>query len=126
MMNGASTLEGYVPDVDATVVTRILDAGGEIVGKAHASTSRSRAGQSTPGPTRNPHNRGWVHVGRLVVGMRGAGGGRGRPMAIGGDQGGSIRAPSAFCGIYGMKPTHGLVPYTGMMPIEHTIDHAGP
>jgi len=47
-------------------------------------------------------------------------------MAIGGDQGGSIRAPSAFCGIYGLKPTHGLVPYTGMMPIEHTLDHAGP
>ena len=39
-------------------------------------------------------------------------------MAIGGDQGGSIRMPSSFCGIYGMKPTHGLVPYTGVMPIE--------
>jgi amidase len=39
------------------------------------------------------------------------------PMALGGDQGGSIRIPAAFCGIYGMKPTHGLVPYTGVMPI---------
>ena len=39
-------------------------------------------------------------------------------LAIGGDQGGSIRMPSSFCGIYGMKPTHGLVPYTGVMPIE--------
>jgi amidase len=47
-------------------------------------------------------------------------------MAIGGDQGGSIRIPSAYCGIYGMKPTHGLVPYTGIMPIELTLDHAGP
>jgi amidase len=47
-------------------------------------------------------------------------------MAIGCDQGGSIRIPSAFCGTYGMKPTHGLVPYTGIMPIEATIDHAGP
>ena len=47
-------------------------------------------------------------------------------MALGGDQGGSIRIPSAFCGIYGMKPTHGLVPYTGIMPIELTIDHIGP
>ena len=47
-------------------------------------------------------------------------------MAIGGDQGGSIRIPSSFCGIYGMKPTHGLVPYTGIMPIELTIDHTGP
>ena len=41
-------------------------------------------------------------------------------------KGGSIRIPSAFCGIYGMKPTHGLVPYTGIMPIELTIDHTGP
>jgi amidase len=47
-------------------------------------------------------------------------------MAIGGDQGGSIRIPSAYCGVYGMKPTHGLVPYTGVMPIEITLDHTGP
>ena len=47
-------------------------------------------------------------------------------MAIGGDQGGSIRIPAAFCGVYGMKPTWGLVPYTGVMPIEATIDHTGP
>ncbi len=47
-------------------------------------------------------------------------------MAIGGDQGGSIRMPASYCGIYRMKPTHGLVPYTGIMPIELTIDHTGP
>ena len=47
-------------------------------------------------------------------------------MAIGGDQGGSIRMPASFCGIYGMKPTHGLVPYTGIMPIEIYVDHTGP
>ena len=47
-------------------------------------------------------------------------------MAIGGDQGGSIRMPSCWSGCYGMKPTHGLVPYTGVMPIEATIDHTGP
>jgi amidase len=47
-------------------------------------------------------------------------------MALGGDQGGSIRIPSAYSGTYGMKPTHGLVPYTGIMPIELTIDHTGP
>ena len=47
-------------------------------------------------------------------------------MAIGGDQGGSIRMPASLSGCYGMKPTHGLVPYTGVMPIEATIDHTGP
>jgi amidase len=47
-------------------------------------------------------------------------------MATGGDQGGSVRIPSAFSGIVGHKPTHGLVPYTGAFPIEFTIDHLGP
>ena len=47
-------------------------------------------------------------------------------MAIGCDQGGSIRMPASFCGIYGMKPTWGLVPYTGIMPIEIFLDHTGP
>src|SRR5439155_20044541 len=47
-------------------------------------------------------------------------------LAIGGDQGGSIRIPSSWCGIYGLKPTYGLVPYTGVFPIELTLDHVGP
>ena len=47
-------------------------------------------------------------------------------MAIGGDQGGSIRIPSSWCGVVGLKPTFGLVPYTGAVPIEITMDHLGP
>jgi amidase len=47
-------------------------------------------------------------------------------LAIGADQGGSIRMPGAYCGVVGMKPTWGLVPYTGVMPIELTLDHVGP
>ncbi|KAL9967996.1 hypothetical protein ACROYT_G026320 [Oculina patagonica] len=47
-------------------------------------------------------------------------------MALGGDQGGSIRIPAAACGIVGLKPTFGLVPYTGIMSIEFTLDHTGP
>jgi len=127
MMNGASTLEGYVPDVDATVVTRILDAGGEIVGKGHCEYFSFSGGVSTnpTGPTRNPHKPSHMSGGS-TSGCAAIVGSDEVSMAIGGDQGGSIRAPSAFCGIYGMKPTHGLVPYTGMMPVEHTLDHAGP
>lgn len=46
-------------------------------------------------------------------------------MALGGDQGGSIRMPAAACGVVGLKPTYGLVPYTGIMPMEFTLDHTG-
>jgi amidase len=127
MMNGASTLEGYVPDVDATVATRILDAGGTIVGKAVCEYFCFSGGSHTSasGPVHNPHRMGYSAGGSssgsaCLVALGEA------DMSLGGDQGGSIRMPSSFCGIYGLKPTHGLVPYTGIMPIELTLDHTGP
>ena len=119
MMNGASTLEGYVPDVDATVVTRILDAGGTIVGKTHLRILlllRRQPHQRAGAGAQPAHA--WAIGRRLVLGQRRRWWRRRGRMAIGGDQGGSIRMPASFCGIYGMKPTHGLVPYTGVMPIE--------
>ena len=127
MMNGASTLEGYMPDIDATVVQRILDAGGTIVGKAHCEYFCLSGGSHTnaTGPVHNPHKMGYSAGGSssgsaVLVALGEV------DMAIGGDQGGSIRMPASFCGIYGMKPTHGLVPYTGIMPIEIYVDHTGP
>ena len=127
MMNGASVLEGYVPDIDATVVTRILDAGGTIVGKA-ANTYLCFDGGSattTTGMVENPHKKGYSSGGSsagsaVLVSIGEA------DMAMGGDQGGSIRIPACWTGIYGHKPTHGLVPYTGVFPIEQTLDHTGP
>ncbi|HEX2885961.1 amidase [Vineibacter terrae] len=127
MMNGAATLEGYVPDIDATVVQRILDAGGTILGKAHCEFYCLSGGSHTnaTGPVHNPHKMGYSAGGSssgsaVLVALGEA------DMALGGDQGGSIRMPSSFCGTYGMKPTHGLVPYTGIMPIEIYVDHTGP
>src|SRR5271169_6717458 len=127
MMNGNSILEGYVPEIDATVVTRLLDAGAEIVGKTHCE-SYCLSGSSftgAKGPVHNPYKMGYSAGGSssgsgVVVALGEA------DMALGGDQGGSVRMPACWCGIYGMKPTHGLVPYTGIMPIEIFVDHTGP
>ena len=127
MMNGATVLEGYVPDVDATVVTRILDAGGTIVGKAANTYLCFDGGSATTatGMVENPHKRGHTcggsSAGSGVLVLTGE-----ADMALGGDQGGSIRMPACWSGIYGHKPTHGLVPYTGIFPIEMTLDHTGP
>lgn len=127
MMNGSSLLEGFVPEVDATVVTRILDAGGQIVGKAaceHLCVSDS-SNTSDCGPVLNPHDTarsaGGSSSGSAVAVATGA-----CDMALGADQAGSIRMPAAWCGIYGLKPSYGLVPYTGCASIEYTLDHVGP
>ena len=127
MMNGASTLKGYTPDVDATIVTRLLDAGATITGKAHCEYFCLSGGSHTnaTGPVVNPHKPGYS-AGGSSSGSGALVANGDVDMAIGGDQGGSIRMPAAYCGCYGMKPTHGLVPYTGVMPIETTIDHTGP
>ncbi|MFN8555889.1 MAG: amidase [Dehalococcoidia bacterium] len=127
MMNGSAAIEGYVPEFDATVVTRILDAGGEIVGKAVCEDMcmSGSSWTSHSGPVRNPHDptrtTGGSSSGSAALVAAGE-----VDLAIGGDQAGSIRVPASYYGIYGLKPTYGLVPYTGIYPMEMTIDHVGP
>ena len=127
MMNGSSVMEGYTPEIDATIVTRMLDAGAIIAGKAHCENFCLSGGSHTgaKGPIHNPWKRGFMAGGSSGGSAALVAAGE-VDMAIAGDQGGSIRIPSSNCGVYGMKPTHGLVPYTGVMPIEQTIDHLGP
>ena len=105
MMNGASTLEGYTPDLDATIVTRILDAGGTIVGKAHCEFFCLSGGSHTGalGPVHNPRKMGYSAGGSSSGSGALVAAGE-VDMAIGGDQGGSIRMPASFCGVYGMTP----------------------
>ncbi|HJM50166.1 MAG TPA: amidase [Alphaproteobacteria bacterium] len=127
MMAGTSTLEGYVPDLDATVATRILDAGGEIAGKAVCEYYCVSGGShtSSTGPVINPrvpgHSAGGSSSGSAALVAAGE-----VDMAIGGDQAGSIRIPASYCGVVGLKPTYGLVPYSGIIPLEVTVDHCGP
>ena len=127
LMNGTSILEGYVPDVDAEIVTRMLDAGASIVGKTTCEAYCFSGGSHTSatGPVRNPHDptrsAGGSSSGSAVVVATGE-----VDAAIGCDQGGSIRMPASFSGIVGMKPTWGLVPYSGILGMNPNIDHAGP
>jgi amidase len=127
MMNGSKTVEGFVPVRDATIVTRMLAAGATITGKAACEDLCFSGGSHTvrSGPVRNPwdtsRSAGGSSCGSGALVASGA-----VDIATGGDQGGSIRIPSAYSGIVGHKPTHGLVPYTGAFPIEQTIDHVGP
>jgi amidase len=127
MMNGSATVEGYLPRRDATVVTRVLEAGATITGKSVCEDLCFSGGSHTSatGPVRNPWDRarsaGGSSSGSAALVAAGQ-----ADLALGGDQGGSVRIPSAFCGTVGHKPTHGLVPYTGAFPIENTLDHLGP
>src|SRR6202158_5160567 len=84
MMNGASTMEGYVPDVDATIVTRILDAGGTILGKVHCEYFCFSGGSHTSaaGPVHNPHKMGYS-AGGSSSGSAGVGATGEAAMAIG-------------------------------------------
>ena len=127
MMNGSRTLEGFVPSRDATVVTRLLAAGATITGKAVCEDLcfSGASHTSVTGPVCNPwdltRTAGGSSSGSAALVAAGE-----VDLALGGDQGGSVRIPSAFCGTVGHKPTHGLVPYTGAFPIEQTLDHLGP
>ncbi|MBN9796388.1 amidase [Pseudonocardia sp. UM4_GMWB1] len=127
MTNGSATVEGFVPSRDATVATRLLAAGATITGKAMCEDLCFSGGSFTsrPWPVGNPWDPTRISGGSSSGSAALVGSGA-VDMAVGGDQGGSIRMPSAFSGTVGHKPTHGLVPYTGAFPIEATIDHLGP
>jgi amidase len=127
MLIGTAFLEGYAPDVDATVVERILDAGGEIAGKAVCEYYCVSGGSHTSasGPVHNPRCPGYSAGGSSSGSAALVAAGE-VDMAIGGDQAGSIRIPASYCGIVGLKPTYGLVPYTGIGALEITLDTCGP
>src|ERR1043166_1041081 len=127
MMVGAEFLDGSVPDLDATIVTRILDEGGEIAGKAVCEYYCVSGGShtSSTGPVQNPRKPGYSAGGSSSGSAALVAAGE-VDMAIGGDQAGSIRIPAAHCGLYGLKPTFGRVPYAGAVSSEFVIDHLGP
>lgn len=127
MGNGTSLLDGYIPEFDAEVVTRLLGAGARIMGKTNAECLCASGASFTGvnGPVLNPWDRtrsaGGSSSGSAVAVATGM-----ADLALGGDQGGSIRIPAALCGIVGLKPTFGRVPYSGAASVDTSLDHLGP
>ena len=127
---GTRVLEDLVPDVDATIATRVLEAGGTIVGK---NTHHGFGGLRSVGgglgdfwDALNPHDHG-RQTGGSSSGSAVAVAAGEVDVAFGGDQGGSIRHPAAYCGVVGLKPTFGLVSHMGVAyGGEPSIDHVGP
>ena len=120
-------LADYVPTEDATAAAKLAEAGTVLLGKL-ATHEFAMGGPSFDlpwPPARNPWNTehftggsssgsGAALAAGLILG------------ATGTDTGGSIRAPSSFCGVVGLKPTYGLVSRRGILPLAFTMDHAGP
>src|SRR5207249_8920465 len=123
---GSAVFEDRVPTEDAPVVARLTTAGAVIVGKTNLQEFAMGVGETSYfGPARNPwslsHNTGGSSSGsgaaiaaELVYG------------ALGTDTAGSVRIPASFCGIVGLKPTYGLVPIRGIVPLALSLDHCGP
>ena len=130
MSFGAFALEGFIPDFDATVVTRVLQAGGTIIGKnvmnGLSGGFGTGGGIGDYGRPLNPHNHDHVTGGSSSGSAAAVAAGE-VDISFGGDQGGSIRIPAAFCGIVGHKPTFGLLSHFGIgFGSDQSIDYTGP
>ncbi|KAJ5524044.1 hypothetical protein N7494_010694 [Penicillium frequentans] len=133
--------DGHLPvsPIDASVVSRVLLAGATIKGSSTCENycASPLSYSAATGPVHNPRLRGYTTGGsssgsaalvaaRLLHGEDQGPCGETVDIAIGGDQAGSVRIPASYSGIYGLKPTYGLVPYTGAVPLAPMIDHLGP
>ncbi len=124
---GSGFFRDFVPDHSATVAEKLEAAGAVTMGKTntHEFAYGPTGDRSFFGPTRNPHD-----AARITGGSSG---GSGAAVAagllygaLGSDTGGSIRIPSALCGVVGMKPTFGRVSKHGVFPLSWSLDHVGP
>lgn len=111
---------GRMPERDATVVAMLRAAGAVIMGK----TVTTECATYMPGKTRNPHNPEHTPGGSSSGSAAAVAAGM-VPLALGSQTNGSVIRPAAFCGVYGFKPTHGLIPRHGVLKLSRTLDQIG-
>jgi Asp-tRNA(Asn)/Glu-tRNA(Gln) amidotransferase A subunit family amidase len=117
---GSAAMTGRQPSRDAAVVTRLRAAGAIIFGK----TVTTEVAYRQPGKTRNPHDPERT-PGGSSSGSAAAVAASMLPLAIGSQTAGSVIRPASYCGVFGMKPSHGLISRTGVMLHSHKLDHLG-
>jgi len=111
---------GRTPAHDATAVAMLRAAGAVVMGK----TVTTECATYTPGKTRNPHNPAHTPGGSSSGSAAAVAAGM-VPLALGSQTNGSVIRPAAFCGVFGFKPTHGLIPRSGVLKLSRTLDHVG-
>jgi Asp-tRNA(Asn)/Glu-tRNA(Gln) amidotransferase A subunit family amidase len=118
--NGTVLHAGRTPAHDATVVAMLRAAGAVILGK----TVTTECAYYCPGKTRNPHHPEHTPGGSSSGSAAAVAAGM-VPLALGSQTNGSVIRPASFCGVYGFKPTHGLIPRQGVLQLSRTLDHVG-
>jgi len=111
---------GRTPADDAAAVAMLRAAGAVVMGK----TVTTECATYTPGKTRNPHNPDHTPGGSSSGSAAAVAAGM-VPLAVGSQTNGSVIRPAAFCGVFGFKPTHGLIPRTGVLKLSRALDHVG-
>lgn len=118
---GCAAFSGRVPERDAALVAHLERAGAIVLGK----TVTAELAFFHPGPTRNPHDHSRTPGGSSMGSAASVAAGV-VPAAVGTQTNGSVIRPAAFCGVAGVKPTHGRVSLDGVFPFAPTLDHPGP